>query len=270
MLIIDAHAHVFPDKIAAHASKGIQDFYQMRTRYDGTVSKLLELGDAAGISRFLIQSVATTPAQVTRINTFIAGTVAAQPQRFVGFATLHPDMKNPEAELERALALGLSGVKLHPDFQQFPINDRRAFPIYAACEHTCPILLHTGDSRFAFSHPRLVPEVLRAFPALKLVCAHFGGWSEWDEAESYLAGTGVWVDTSSTLYTLPDEKVRELIAAFGEDRVIFGSDYPMWNPGVELQRIQNLRLTPALQDRILYRNLCDLLNIEPPGEAANK
>lgn len=264
--IIDAHAHVFPDRIAVHATKGIEDFYHMRTRFDGTVDKLLELGEAAGIRRFLIQSVATAPAQVAHINTFIAATVQAQPDRFIGFATLHPEMANPAAELERALEMGLRGVKLHPDFQRFPIDDRRAYPIYALCEHTCPILLHMGDSRYAYSHPRLLVPVLRDFPGLRFICAHFGGWSEWTEAETYLAGTGVWVDTSSTLYTLPPEKALALIAAFGEDHIVFGSDYPMWEPGQELRRLLDLGLPQQTLDKILSGNLCRLLDL-PQEEA---
>ena len=71
MEIIDAHAHIYPDKIAEKASRAVGDFYGIPMEYVGTVEGLLNEGKKAGVSRFLVHSVATTPHQVHSINTFI-------------------------------------------------------------------------------------------------------------------------------------------------------------------------------------------------------
>ena len=91
MEIIDAHVHIYPDKIALKASKAIGDFYGIPMDYDGTVNGLLEVGKKAGISRYLVHSVATTPHQVHSINTFILEQLKAH-KEFIGFITLHPDL----------------------------------------------------------------------------------------------------------------------------------------------------------------------------------
>ncbi len=261
--IIDAHAHIYPDKIALRASESIGDFYNMPIGYDGTILHLLELGDSAGVDMFLVQSVALSSDRVHNINDFIASAVKENPDRFIGFATLHPDMDNVEDEVKRAKDMGLCGVKLHPDIQKFNIDDRCAYKIYEVCEDKdLPILIHTGDNRYFYSDPRRVPQVVHDFPKLKMICAHFGGWSQWNEAEKCLADTGVWVDTSSSMYAFSKERARELISAFGEDHVVFGSDYPMWNPGDEIENIERLGLSNEVKQKIFYKNIAKLLNLK--------
>lgn len=261
-MIIDAHAHIYPEKIARKASDAIGDFYSIRMDYDGTPEKLLEVGDAAGVDRFLVHSVATAARQVRSINDFIIGQVAAHPDRFIGFATMHPDLEDVEAEFRRVMDAGLRGVKLHPDFQRFPIDDARMDRLYGLAEGVCPILFHTGDARYRFSNPDLVPRILKRHPRLQLICAHFGGYSEWDKVRAAYDGYDVCVDTSSSQFALPPEEVRSLIDFFGEDRVLFGSDYPMWNAADELRMLRALGLSPAAEEKILSGNLLRLLHME--------
>lgn len=259
--IIDAHAHIYPDKIALRAAENIGEFYNIAMSYDGTINHLLELGDQYGISMFLVQSVATAPQKVQSINDFIARSIAEHPDRFIGFATLHPEMDHIADEVARIKALGLRGIKLHPDFQKFYIDDAAAYKIYEAIEGELPLLIHTGDNRYPYSDPKRVPQVLRDFPKLQMICAHFGGWSQWNEAERALADQDVWIDTSSSLYALSPEKARELIHIFGEERVLFGSDYPMWNPGAEIENVKRLKLSERTMQKIFYKNLSDLLHL---------
>ena len=89
-MIIDSHAHIYPDKLARKAARSIGDFYDIDMDLDGTVDMLLKVGDEAGVDKFLVHSVATTPHQVRSINSFIAKSVSEHPDRFIGFATLHP------------------------------------------------------------------------------------------------------------------------------------------------------------------------------------
>ena len=151
--IIDAHCHIYPAKIAAAASAHTGEFYSIPMAFDGTVESLLEEGDGAGIDRYLVQSVAVTAKQVRSINRYIAGEVEKSGGKFIGFGTLHPDSEDLEGDLEELISLGLRGVKLHPDMQNFKIDDYRYLKMYELCEGRLPMLIHMGDARSDFSHP---------------------------------------------------------------------------------------------------------------------
>ena len=261
MKIIDIHAHIFPDKIAEKASANVGAFYNLSMKHDGKIRTLLDMGDRYGIDRFLVHSVATTAEQVESINSFISGVVKAYNGRFIGFATLHPDYKNTEKEIDRAVSLGLKGIKLHPDFQRFHIDCKEAMGLYEVLEGRLPLLIHTGDYRYEYSKPQRLAKVLDRFPRLQVIAAHFGGWSEWDKGAEALAGRNVYVDTSSTFYANPLEKVRFLFKLFGSDHIMFGSDYPMWNPGTEIEFIRRLELDERDLEKIMHENVEKLLGI---------
>jgi predicted TIM-barrel fold metal-dependent hydrolase len=187
-MVIDSHVHIYPDKIALKAAAGVGEFYGIPMRHDGTVAKLIELSEAAGVDRCLVHSVATKPEQTASINNFIAESVKNSGGRFFGFATLHPDLTDLEieAEIDRALKMGLLGIKLHPDFQKFQLNGKNGMRLFEKIEGRLPVLVHTGDYRYNYSNPERVAAVLDAFPKLDFIGAHFGGWSIWDEAERKL------------------------------------------------------------------------------------
>lgn len=260
-MIIDAHAHIFPDKIAEKASVSIGKFYDLPMRYNGTVKELIEMGERCGIDKFVVQSVATTEAQVESINTFIAECVSENPDKLIGFATIHPNYHDIKGEIERAVSLGLRGVKIHPDFQHFNIDDEKALKIYEVIEGKLPILIHTGDFRYEYSKPHRIVKVLDMFPKLDVICAHFGGWSEWDMAEKCLFGRRIYVDTSSSLYDMTPERAKEAIDCFGADNVFFGTDYPMWDAKEELEMFSKIPLTEEEREKILYKNIEQLLHI---------
>lgn len=260
-MIIDTHAHIFPDKIAEKATAGIENFYDIKMAEVGSVKNLLKEGEKAGIDRFVVHSVATTPAQVEHINSFIIDTAMTYPDKFIGFATMHPDYENIQKELERALDQGLKGVKIHPDFQKFLIDDEHAYPLYECIEGRVPLLVHTGDYRYEYSRPERMARVMDRFPKLDVIGAHFGGWSIWEEATKLLAGRRIWVDTSSSLYAISAETAEKLIRAYGVDRVLFGSDFPMWTPEKELEAFRKIPLTSEEQEMILWKNAALLLKL---------
>lgn len=261
--VIDCHCHVYPEKIVEKAVEGIGEFYHIPMRYDGRIQTLIEKGEKAGVSRCLIFSVATKPSQTASINSFIANTVAAYPDKFVGLGTLHPDSEDIQADVEHIIGLGLKGVKLHPDFQKFRLDDEKCDAIYKACEGKLPILIHAGDKRYDFSNPnRLVP-VLEKYPDLTVIAAHLGGYSVWNDVEKSLAGfNNLYVDCSSTLPFISVEQARRLIYLFGADKVLFGTDFPMWNIEEELARFEKLSLTEEEKQKIYYKNACKLFGID--------
>lgn len=262
--ICDAHCHIFPEKIAQRAVAGTDRFYEITVSAGrGTVQDLLERGAQAGIDHFLVQSVATTPHQVGSINEFIAREVAASGGRLTGLGTLHPDSEDITRDVEHLISLGLRGVKLHPDIQQFKIDDYRCLKIYELCEGRLPILMHTGDFRYDYSNPNRLKPILEIYRGLTVIGAHMGGWSIWDAASRELAGIpNLYVDCSSSFYALSPGEAREIMLRYGTDRVLFGSDYPMWPQETELQYFFSLGFTEEENRRMLSENAFRLFGIE--------
>jgi predicted TIM-barrel fold metal-dependent hydrolase len=259
-MVIDFHTHIFPEKIADRAVCTIRDFYNIPVRLDGTVETLLKTGRSGGIDRFVVFSAAAAPGQVRSINNFIAAVCAEYPA-LTGFGTLHHEAHNPLDEIDRIIGLGLQGIKLHPDMQRFNIDDAAMMDIYAALEGRLPVIFHTGDYRYSFSHPSRLARVLDNFPRLTVVAAHFGGWSVFDIAMDYLRGRRCYFDVSSSLPFLGLRRSRELIRVYGAERFLFGSDYPMWDPAACLEEFLCLDLNGAENDLILYQNALRVLGL---------
>jgi predicted TIM-barrel fold metal-dependent hydrolase len=257
-MIIDFHTHVFPEKAAAKAVANIGDYYRFPMSGQGTVSALLAAGKSAGIDKFVLLPAAEAPEQVCRINDFISGLCKTHDE-LIGFAALHPDMPNPEAEVERLIALGLRGIKIHAEFLKANIDDEKMMRLYALLEGKLPVVFHMGNYRTDYSHPaRLVP-VLERFPKLTVVAAHFGGWLLFDLALEYLKDTSCYVDLSSSSRFIGLKRMEELIACYGARRVLFGSDYPMFQPEEELRIFQKLHLSERERELILYQNALRIL-----------
>ena len=261
---IDAHCHIYPEKIASKAVAGTDNFYGENSVGLGTVSDLVENGVKAGIDHFIVQSVATTPHQVKSINEFIATEVANSHGLMTGLGTLHPDSTDLKADLAHLMSLGLRGVKLHPDIQAFKIDDYRCLKIYELCEeNNLPILMHTGDNRYDYSNPnRLVP-ILEIYKNLKIIGAHLGGWSIWEEAvEAYSGMDNFYVDCSSSFPYLKPDTALSVIRKYGSKKVLFGTDYPMWSAKNELDYLLNLPLEKNEKNDILNMNAKRLFGLE--------
>lgn len=253
----DSHAHIYPDGIAAKAAKSIAEFYDIPILGDGRLSTLLSRGREAGITRHLVHSVGVTPDRVPSVNDYLMRTVAQYPDALIGFGTLHPDVPDVRAELKRIRAGGLRGIKVHPDIQRFLLDSDASVAMFrAVADMGLPVLSHMGDTRYPYSQPARMAAVLKAVPGLKVICAHLGGWSVWDEGWKLLADQpGVWVDTSSSLYALAPETAVGIIRRYGADRVFFGTDYPMWDPMEERARFDALPLDGTERERIARLNL---------------
>ena len=266
MKIFDSHTHIYPEKIAERASAGIGDFYDMPIRHAGTAADLIKKHKSAGVCGALICSVATNVPQIGSINDFILQSVKDSGGFFVGFASLHPDMTELEldSEINRAISNRLCGVKLHPDIQRFAADGKRAHRLFEVLDDRLPVLLHAGDTRFDFSSPKRVARLISNFTKQRVIAAHLGGWSDWDNSILELSGKheNLWVDTCSSFYAMSPEKAKEYIRAFGEERVLFGTDYPMWNIREELELFDKIDLTQTQREKILYGNAQKLLKFD--------
>lgn len=261
--ILDAHCHIFPDKVALKAAMAIGKFYDAKMRMDGKADTLIKEGDIAGFTHYLVHSVATTPKQVSRINHFIAETVGKSGGKMTGFGAMHPESEDMKADIEELISIGLKGVKLHPDIQGYKSDDYRMLKIYELCEkYSIPVLIHCGDFRYDNSNPNRIAPILDIYDNLTVIGAHFGGYSVWEQAAKKLAGyKNFYVDTSSSLFALKKGEAEKIIKIYGEDRVLFGTDYPMWNPKEELDRFLALDLKESQRKKILWDNGAKLLNI---------
>lgn len=258
----DTHAHIYPGKIAEKATASVGNFYHVDMLNVGLPHVLAQRGKAAGIDRFLVCSVATKVAQVRSINEFIERKCGEYPE-FVGLAAWHQDVEDIQSELDDIESRGLKGIKLHPDFQEFYIDDEKMLPFYEEADRRgLPILFHMGDSRTDFSSPRRLMHVLEKLPDFTCIAAHLGGYTEWEDARKELKGTNVYVDTSSSLFALTKEQAHRSIEHFGVEHTMFGTDFPMWDPVEELDRFFALELSEEDNRRILYDNFARLFHLD--------
>ena len=253
MTVVDAHVHVYPEKIALRAAESVGDFYQYPMFKEGSIPAMLAAVEGSPITHHIIYSVATKPSNVESINDFIAAECKKHPN-FVGFMAMPQDYPTPEAEIERAIGLGLRGMKLHPDTQKVNMDDDRLMRIYELIEGRMPLVMHCGDYRTDFSHPRRMKRILHEFPNLVVDAAHFGGWSVFDLAVEYLENENCFLDMSSSQKFLGRRRTRELCEIYGTDRILFGSDFPMWDPAQEFKMFESLDFPKADFEKMTWHN----------------
>ena len=257
-MIIDFHTHMFPDKIAGRTLDYLSGIFGASPFADGTYTGLCNSMGKGAVDISIALPAVTKVSQVASINRFASAYTEGP---VISFGGIHPECENYKEILKEIKNLGLKGIKLHPDFQRFHIDDHKAFCIYEAISGRLPLLVHTGDFRYQWSKPERMAKVMDEFPAMTVIGAHFGGWSEWDDAARVFKGKNIYVDTSSTMYSVPPEHINELIRQYGTDHVLFGSDYPMWDAGTELEYIEKLDLTNEERELILHKNTERILGI---------
>lgn len=261
MKIIDAHAHIFPPKLSQKASNSIGDFYNTEIKYNGSADELIKSGEKISVDYYVVHSTATKQDQVCPINDFIINSCREE-SRFIGFGTMHPEYRDIAGEFDRMVSGGLKGLKLHPDFQRFAVDDPKFDPVYEELvSRKLPVLIHAGDYRFDYSGPQRFARVLKKHPGLKMIAAHFGGYTQWGDSLLHLAGKDCWFDTSSTLWQLSPEEAGKIIRKHGVERFLFGSDFPMWDHREELKKLELLNLKSRDLDAVLWGNAAKLLEI---------
>lgn len=260
MEIIDSHCHIYPEKIASKAVKAIGDFYNINMERNGTAKELNSILEKNSITAAVIHSTATKPEQVPSINDFIIETVKTY-DKFIGFGTMHAYYDDPETEYKKMKSNGLKGIKLHPDFQMINIDDKAMDTIYELVSDEMPILFHIGDKTKDFSNPERLVRVTKRFPKLKPIAAHMGGYNKWQEGMELFKGKEVWFDTCSSFAFLSDEMIIKIINSQGIDKILFATDYPMWNFEDEYRRFMSLGLKNDEIEKILSGNIKMLLKI---------
>lgn len=185
--------------------------------------------------------------------------------RIIPFPSLHPESQNAADLVRKISAEGFRGVKFHPYYQEFCIDEKRLFPIYEALQkEKLVVVMHTGfDLAFERERkcdPKKILNVLDAFPDLKLVTTHLGAWEDWEEVEKHLSGKKIYMEISFSLDCMPQETARRIIMNHPKDHILFGSDSPWADQGKAIELLKGLELGEELETRILRGNAQKLLS----------
>ena len=257
---IDFHTHIFPEVVAQKATDHVGAYYSLPMMGNGTEESLMFGQKDLNVAGFVMFSAAMNPLKTRSVNDFVKDRSANNP-KIIGFASVHPDTPDLEGELNYILSMNFHGLKLHPDFQQFNIDDERMYPVYDKLSGKLPILFHVGDQNSDMSSPKRLAKVMKLFPELTVIAAHMGGYSTWDLAEEYLVGTRAYFDTSNALLYIPDDELVSIIRRHGSEKIFFGSDFPLRYTADAAREFYRIHLSEKEFDDIFYNNAKKFLRL---------
>ncbi|NEA23454.1 amidohydrolase family protein [Actinomadura bangladeshensis] len=279
---IDVHVHVESD-LHGHLSLP-DDFMEASAKYfgadqdrtptiDDIASHYRERRLAAVVFTVDIENATGHPALS---NEEIAERAAAHPDVLIPFASIDPAKGRAGARTFRRLIEdhGMRGIKFHPSLQGFAPNDRSAYPLLeVAAEHGVPALFHTGQTgigagmpggggiRLGLSNPMLLDDIAVDLPDLTIIMAHPSfPWQ--DEALAVATHKpNVYIDLSgwSPKY-FPPQLVRYANGLL-QDKVLFGSDYPVITPDRWRRDFDALEIKPHVRPKILKDNAVRALGL---------
>lgn len=262
-MIIDFHVHCFTDELAAKAVPQLAKRANIPARVDGTIDDIKRSMKIAGVDKSVVLSIATKPTQTEKIN---AWTVSVQDDSIIAFGSVHPDSENWQEELLNLKKNHIKGIKLHPDYQSFFVDDEKLFPIYKlASELGLIVIFHAGIDiglpEPYHATPQRLRKVIEAFPEGRFVAAHMGGFSYWDDVEKYLVGTNIYLDTSYGIRFMDAAQVRRIVDRHGYKKILFATDSPWGDQAEELEIIRSFSFDSEVEAAILGLNAMELLGI---------
>lgn len=261
---IDFHTHAFPDALAGRAVRHLEQTGNIKARLNGTVSDLLRSMDAAGVEASVVASIATKPGQFRSIADW-SRSIASE--RIVPFPSIHPADPEAVSRVRELAESGFRGLKMHPYYQDFAIDEPRMFPIYETVRESGLILLmHTGFDmafpRVRIADPVRIVRVAERFPGLLFVASHLGAWDDWDEVRRRFLGRPIYTDISFAAPYLSSDELRAFIEAHPREYLLFGTDSPWADPAELLARIRALDLPSETEYALLEGNARRLLDLE--------
>lgn len=244
-MIIDFHTHAFPDKLAPGALAHLTDnarayahvYGPARPHTDATLDGLLASSRQSGIDISLLLPIATSAKPSHTINDFAAA--ADKREGLRSFGSVHPESPAWREELERVAELGLRGIKLHPEYQGFFVDDPACIAVVnAAAQLGLWVVFHAGADIGMpppiHCTPQRVVRLRQAAPDAKILLAHLGGYWIWEDVLPLIPEMGAAVDTSFCIGGHPDKHAlfAAIIRGVGTDSVFFGTDSP-WDGQAE-------------------------------------
>jgi uncharacterized protein len=268
---IDFHTHIYPDNVALKTVSAVCERSSIDAYSDGTLEGLKKSMAAAGIDLSVVAAVATKPEQVASIQRWL--TAIRQPG-ITTLAAMHPDDPLNSEQIKMLRREGFRGFKLHPDYQDFFVDDRRMYPLYeAVAAEGMFILFHAGMDRGlphpVHATPKRIAAVHKALPELCMIVAHLGGEGAYEETAVHLLGRNLYLDTSFVLRKIPGTFLERFLKEHPPERLVFASDSPWTDQGEELQFLLQLPfLTESDKEKICFSNAAWLLGLEKEGEGA--
>ena len=264
-MIIDFHTHVFPDRIAplTVASIAARIGQQYIAVSDGTVAGLLKNMDRWGIDLSVIQPVITKQSHFRSTNEWVA---AIRSDRIECFGGIYAHSDDYKSDIDFVLSLGLAGLKFHPEYQDFYVDEARMLRIYDyALGKGLILFFHAGyDPGFPppiKSTPAQFAKIAAAMQGGTIVAAHLGGCGQWDEVEKDLAGSDIYLDTAVGFEYFTEELFLRVLEKHGADKILFSSDSPWSDGGSEIAHIRSLPIPESAKDAILSGNAKRLLGL---------
>lgn len=265
MQYIDFHVHAFADKIAHRTIEALTETAWVKPATDGTLSDTERTMQGWGVDGYVLLSIATKPSQHLVCNNWAA---SAKSDHVFPFGSVHPDGEDVLAELERIKSLGLYGIKLHPDYQHFFVDEPRMFPIYQKCgELGLPIIFHAGLDPVSPSEihctPEMAADILERFPDTTMIMAHLGGNAMWNEVETTLAGRfgNLYMDTALVGSFVEEEQLARIIEKHGAERILLASDCPWDTTDKTIEKLRRIGLSKEQEQMIFSGNAKRLLGV---------
>ncbi|AGF77630.1 putative TIM-barrel fold metal-dependent hydrolase [Desulfocapsa sulfexigens DSM 10523] len=260
-MIIDFHTHAFPDNVAAKAIPVLEKEGNIKAHTAGTTQSLLSSMDLAGIDRSLICSIATRPEQFKPILNWSREVKNA---RLIPLPSIHPDDPHCLEHVYTVKQEGFIGIKMHPFYQDYFLNEKKLDPLYEALSNTGLLLVvHCGYDiafpRIRRVDPAAIEKLQQRFPHLRLITTHFGGWDIWDEVEDILIGKNIYMEISFALHYLKKEQVIRMLNNHPQEYLLFGSDSPWIDQTESIHHLKALALNDKLLTGILGGNALRLI-----------
>ena len=278
-MIVDFHTHNFPDALAKRAIDGMLKLLNgcLYPVGDGTLARQIADMKQDGVTHAVMCPVATKPEQadviVRRAREIRDGACGEDAAKMIiPFASLHPADADLNKHLDLILAAGLKGVKLHPFYQRFALEDPRMIPFFASIRDAgLVIVCHGGMDPGYLEHPiecgpRHIATLMRNVPGLgpQFVAAHLGGFSGAEPGEvDRLLDTGCWLDTAVLESDQPKDEPRRIVREWPADRLLFGTDYYWTGERQLIDWVKANRPNPADSELIFHGNAERLLGLSP-------
>lgn len=266
---IDFHTHIFPAKIAPGTIEYLEKNGGIRAFTDGTLTGLKHSMKESGVDISVVLPVVTKPSQFESVNQYAAE--INDKDGILSFGGIHPDSSDYKKELDTIKSLGLKGIKLHPDYQKTYIDDVKYLQIidyagkiglivsvHAGRDVGLPDPIHCTPERVVQLLDKLE---IGKDSELKLILAHMGGHSCWDEVEELLAGKPVYFDLSFSLEYMKQLVFEKILNKHGVDRILFATDSPWSGQKETIDRVKALKLSEEEMEKIFCQNAKKLLNI---------
>jgi predicted TIM-barrel fold metal-dependent hydrolase len=277
-VIIDSHTHIFPPWLRQRRDEYVKSdpcfsllYGQPKARIV-TAEELIASMDEAGIDLSVVLNAGWVSHELcVKTNDYILDSISRYPKRLVGFCAIQPRAGDAAIiEIERCAGAGARGIgELRSDVQGFDFGDKTTMgPVVdAMLKHDLIFLTHSSEpvGHEYFGKGRITPDILysfvRAFPELRIVCAHWGGglpfYALMPEVAEALVN--VFFDTAATVFLYKAEIFEQVSRIIGSDRILFGTDYPLMRQNRVMTQVRAAELSEKDKAGILGTNARKLL-----------